>query len=55
MCDHTFIDKLFRITWSGRFKLIQAECSKCKLIQERSVRVRMSSSYPSKEWFPCQI
>lgn len=41
----------YRITWSGKFMLIQEECSICNEIKERSISCDLPSSYPSKEWY----
>ena len=40
----------YRVTWSGKFTLVQEKCSLCNKIRERSIRCDLASSYPSKKW-----
>ena len=40
----------YRVTWSGKFLLVQEKCSLCNKIRERTIRCDLHSSYPSKEW-----
>jgi len=50
MCE--FEEYCYRITWSGRFRLVCEICKKCGKTRNRSIAIReVKSTYPSKEWF----
>lgn len=51
-CEHLYKVNWYRITWSGRFKLVSERCY-CGHVRERTLRCQEESSYPSKEWFYC--
>ena len=49
-CEHLYKVNWYRITWSGRFKLVSESCH-CGHVRERSIRIpQQESSYPSREW-----
>jgi hypothetical protein len=50
ICQHMYKVHFYRITWSGRFKLVSEKCDFCNLVRERSIPCKEKSSYPSKDW-----
>jgi hypothetical protein len=50
-CQHMYKVHFYRITWSGRFKLVSEKCDYCNLVRERSICIpQQKGSYPSKDW-----
>ena len=50
ICPHIYKTCWYRITWSGRFKLLNEVCH-CGHVRERTIRIsQQPSTYPSKVW-----
>jgi hypothetical protein len=51
ICQHMYKVHFYRITWSGRFKLVNEKCDLCNLVRERSISIpQQKGTYPSRAW-----
>lgn len=55
VCNHNFQIEWYRITWSGKFKLVIEKCSFCNHTRSRTIEFLAKSSFPSRAWKCCQV